>query len=74
MPKETVRRIMVDAGFWVPRKQRPPEVHQSRNRRACLGELVQIDGCDHAWVEDRAPACTLPCWSMSMTPPADRCS
>ncbi|RCJ03160.1 ISNCY family transposase, partial [Cupriavidus necator] len=56
---ETVRRIMVDAGFWIPRKLRPPKVHQPRNRRACLGELVQIDGSDHAWFEDRAPACTL---------------
>ncbi|CAJ0901343.1 ISNCY family transposase ISBcen27 [Ralstonia mannitolilytica] len=56
---ETVRRIMTDAGFWVPRKLRPPKVHQPRNRRACLGELVQIDGSDHAWFEDRAPACTL---------------
>ncbi|WP_439891103.1 ISNCY family transposase [Ralstonia sp. 25C] len=54
-----VRRIMIDAGFWVPRKLRPPKVHQPRNRRACLGELVQIDGSDHAWFEDRAPACTL---------------
>ncbi|WP_354677859.1 ISNCY family transposase [Cupriavidus plantarum] len=54
-----VRRIMIDAGFWVPRKLRPPRVHQPRNRRACLGELVQIDGSDHAWFEDRAPACTL---------------
>ncbi|SPA56246.1 protein of unknown function [Cupriavidus taiwanensis] len=38
---------------------RPPKVHQPRNRRACLGELVPIDGSDHAWFEDRAPACTL---------------
>lgn len=50
---------MIDAGFWVPRKLRPAKVHQPRNRRACLGELVQIDGSDHAWFEDRAPACTL---------------
>jgi len=50
---------MIDAGFWVPRKLRPPKVHQPRNRRACLGELVQIDGSDHAWFEERAPACTL---------------
>ncbi|AMP39926.1 hypothetical protein LBM2029_20315 (plasmid) [Ralstonia solanacearum] len=57
--KACVRRIMIDAGFWVPRRQRPPKVHQPRNRRACLGELVQIDGSDHAWFEDRAPACTL---------------
>ncbi|MGX0137580.1 hypothetical protein ACUXG4_005840 [Cupriavidus metallidurans] len=59
LAKETVRPIMIDAGLWVPRKQRPPKVHQPRNRRACLGELVQIDGSDHAWFEDRAPACTL---------------
>ncbi|MNT17267.1 hypothetical protein D3C72_1524070 [compost metagenome] len=59
LAKETVRRLMIDAGFWVPRKLRPPKVHQPRNRRACLGELVQIDGSDHAWFEDRAPACTL---------------
>jgi len=38
LAKETVRRIMIDAGFWVPCKQRPPKVHQPRNRRACLGE------------------------------------
>jgi hypothetical protein len=24
-----------------------------------LGELIQIDGSDHRWFEDRAPACTL---------------
>jgi hypothetical protein len=42
-----------------PRKQRPPKLHQPRNRRACLGEQVQIDGSDHRWFEDRAPACTL---------------
>jgi hypothetical protein len=25
----------------------------------CVGELIQIDGSDHAWSEGRAPACTL---------------
>ncbi|WP_341868111.1 helix-turn-helix domain-containing protein [Cupriavidus lacunae] len=30
LAKETVRRIMIDAGFWVPRKLRPPKVHQPR--------------------------------------------
>jgi len=59
LSKACVRRIMIDAGFWVPRKLRSPRVHQPRNRRACLGELVQIDGSDHAWFEERAPACTL---------------
>ncbi|KVN22934.1 integrase [Burkholderia pyrrocinia] len=57
--KETVRRWMYDAGLWIPRKQRPPKVYQPRARRACLGELVQIDGSEHRWFEERAPACTL---------------
>ncbi|MFP4894347.1 ISNCY family transposase [Paraburkholderia sp. EG304] len=56
---ETVRTLMIAAGLWVPRRDRPPKVYQPRNRRACLGELIQIDGSDHRWFEDRAPACTL---------------
>ena len=50
---------MTDAGQWVPRKQRAPKVYQPRARRACYGELIQIDGSEHAWFESRAPQCTL---------------
>jgi len=57
--KDTVRVLMTAAGLWTPRKQRAAKVHQPRNRRGCLGELIQIDGSDHAWFEDRAPTCTL---------------
>jgi transposase len=57
--RETVRRWMAAAGLWVPRKERGPRVHQPRHRRDCLGELVQVDGCEHAWFEDRGPPCTL---------------
>ena len=56
--KETVRRLQIEAGLWIPRKLRPPKVQQARARRACLGELIQIDGCEHRWFEDRAPMCT----------------
>ena len=59
LSKETIRHVMTDAGLWIPRRQRPPKVYQPRARRACLGELIQIDGSDHRWFEDRAPACTL---------------
>ncbi|CAB3747537.1 hypothetical protein LMG29660_00645 [Burkholderia puraquae] len=59
LAKETVRKLMTDAGLWIPRRQRPPKVYQPRARRSCLGELIQIDGSDHRWFEDRAPACTL---------------
>lgn len=50
---ETIRSLMTAAGLWVPRKQRLPRIHQPRNRRACLGELIQIDGSDHRWFEAR---------------------
>jgi hypothetical protein len=33
--------------------------HQLRERRACFGELVQIDGSPHDWFEGRAEACVL---------------
>ncbi|HHQ6721975.1 TPA: ISNCY family transposase [Serratia fonticola] len=56
--KETVRRLMINAGLWVPRKMRPPKIHQPRYRRPCTGELIQIDGCDHDWFEGRGPKCT----------------
>lgn len=49
---------MTRAGLWVPRKQRAARIHQPRYRRPCTGELIQIDGCDHEWFEDRGPACT----------------
>jgi hypothetical protein len=57
--RETVRRWMAAAGLWVPRRERGQRVHQPRYRRDCLGELVQVDGCEHAWLEDRGPPCTL---------------
>jgi len=56
---ESVRQIMIAEDLWKPRKVKRETTHQMRPRRACLGELVQIDGSPHAWFEDRAPACTL---------------
>ncbi len=55
--KETVRRIMVRAGLWVPLNN-VLRIPQPRYRRPCTGELIQIDGCDHDWFEGRGPACT----------------
>jgi len=56
---ETLRQWMIRADLWVPRSQRLRRAHQPRPRRSCLGELVQIDGCDHEGFEDRGPRCTL---------------
>lgn len=55
---ETVRKIMIADGIWTP-KQKKTKVHQSRDRRACYGELIQIDGSPHDWFEGRADKCSL---------------
>lgn len=57
--RETLRKWMAAAGIWLPRRERVRRAHQPRHRRSCRGELVQIDGCDHEWFEDRAPRCAL---------------
>jgi hypothetical protein len=57
--KETLRTWMSGEGIWLSRKARRKTVHQPRYRRECLGELVQIDGSEHWWFEDRGPQCTL---------------
>jgi transposase len=56
--RETVRGWMSDAGLWLSRKQRRT-FHQPRLRREAYGELVQIDGSEHRWFEDRGPPCSL---------------
>ena len=55
---ETLRQWMIADGLWVKRKERK-RVHQPRPRRDCLGELIQIDGSEHWWFEERGPQCTL---------------
>ena len=56
---ETLRKWMIADGLWLDRKQRQKRVHQPRPRRECVGELVQVDGSEHWWFEDRGPQCTL---------------
>jgi hypothetical protein len=56
---ETLRHWMIEDGVWIPRARREPRIQQPRSRRSCRGELIQIDGSDHEWFEDRATRCTL---------------
>jgi transposase len=56
--RETLRKWMVDDGIWLSRKQRRT-FYQPRLRRECFGELIQIDGSEHRWFEDRGAPCTL---------------
>ena len=59
LARETLRQWMMADGLWTDRRHRMRPVHQPRHRRECVGELVQIDGSQHWWFEDRGPQCTL---------------
>ena len=56
---ESVRQLMIREGLWKGKKRKKITLHQTRERRAQYGELVQIDGSPHAWFEDCAPKCCL---------------
>jgi transposase len=56
---ESVRQLMIAEDLWKARKAKKVVVHQLRERRACFGELVQIDGSPHDWFEGRADPCVL---------------
>ena len=58
LSQETVRQWMIAEGLWLKKAARR-SFHQPRSRRDAYGELVQIDGSDHHWFEDRAERCTL---------------
>ena len=57
--KETVRRIQTLLGLHIPRERRKKRVFQQRERRPRFGELIQIDGSVHDWLEGRGPKMTL---------------
>jgi hypothetical protein len=57
--RETVRHIQFRLGLHQPKQRRQKRVFQSRARRPRFGELVQIDGSPHDWLEGRGPRCTL---------------
>jgi transposase len=51
---ETLRRWMLEEGLWRRRRKRKP-YRQRRERRRHFGELVQMDGSFHDWLEGRGP-------------------
>lgn len=55
---ETLRRMLIAAGLWRP--GRPRQKHrQWRERKACFGQMVQLDGSHHDWFEGRRPKAVL---------------
>jgi hypothetical protein len=56
LSNQAVRQIMIADGLWKPRRHLRFKLHPTRERRACFGELIQIDGSPYAWFEDRRPS------------------
>lgn len=56
--RETLRKWMVEAGVWQVRLRRK-KIHSWRERRAHLGEMLQMDGSHHDWLEGRGPKMVL---------------
>jgi transposase len=58
LSRETLRRLLRKEGLGSPRKRRAPAHRQRRPRVAREGELVQLDGSPHDWLEGRGPLLT----------------
>ena len=50
----TLRRWMLAAGLWSRRRKRKAH-RKRRQRKAHFGELIQVDGSHHQWLEGRGP-------------------
>jgi hypothetical protein len=55
----TVRTIMIANKIWQSKKWKAVNIHKLRERRACYGALIQMDGSYHDWFEGRLPKCCL---------------
>ncbi len=57
--RPSLRRILRKAGVRSPRRRRPPHHRRRRERMPQQGLLVQLDGSDHDWLQQRGPRLTL---------------
>ncbi len=50
---------MIVCGVREAKSKKKEKIHPARPQRVCRGELVQIDGSEYAWLEERGPKATL---------------
>jgi transposase len=55
---ETLRTWLIEAGLWNKRRKRSA-FRQWRARKSCFGEMLQMDGSHHDWLEGRGPELVL---------------
>ncbi len=56
--RETLRQWLIASGLWEKRRKRRGH-RRWRTRKECFGEMVQIDGSHHAWLEERGSELVL---------------
>lgn len=56
--EETLRIWLIKEGLW-KQKQKRKTHRQWRERKECFGEMVQMDGSHHDWLEGRCPELVL---------------
>ncbi len=55
---ETLRQWLLEVGLWQKRRKR--SLHRRwRPRKDCFGQMVQMDGSHHDWLEGRGPELVL---------------
>jgi hypothetical protein len=57
LSEETLRGWLLGSGDWKKRRRRGHR--QWRERKGHCGEMVQMDGSHHGWLEGRGPECVL---------------
>jgi hypothetical protein len=60
--KETLRKWLVNDGLWQVRSPGRKRHLRWRERKAHAGEMVQVDGSHHDWLEGRGPILVLMAW------------
>jgi len=56
--KETVRQWMIEEGLWIV-KRKCRKHRRWRERKPYYGQMVQMDGSHHDWLEERGPKLVL---------------
>jgi transposase len=58
LSKETLRKWLMEAGIWQKRRKRSRH-KRWRLRKECFGQMVQMDGSHHDWLEGRGSELVL---------------
>ena len=56
---ETLRLWLIAEGLWKPNQRSKLKSRSWRPRKERFGQMVQMDGSHHAWLEDRGPKLVL---------------